>query len=76
MAIWSDTAENSRISLGDEACRTIEIEDIFDLVFPDQPNGILALIFHSFLDDSSDRDQSKVIVSASFIGSREQWTAL
>jgi hypothetical protein len=68
----------NRISLDGDA-RTageVNIEDIFDLIFPEQPNGILAVIFQAFLDDSSDRDQSKVIVSASFIGTREQWTKL
>jgi hypothetical protein len=34
------------------------------------------MIFCSYLDDSSDQTQSKVIVSASFIGTVEQWAEL
>jgi hypothetical protein len=75
--IASGEPREGRISLGDGASTSeLKIEDVFDLIFPGQPNGTLAVVFHAFLDDSSDRDQSKVIVSASFIGTQQQWSKL
>jgi hypothetical protein len=54
------------------------IEDLFDLIFPADAGvrGHLAMIFGAYLDDSSDQTQSRVIVSGSFIGNRDQWKEL
>jgi hypothetical protein len=38
--------------------------------------GHLCMVFNCFLDDSKDRDQSKIFVSAGYIGKREDWVAL
>ena len=38
--------------------------------------GYLCMIFQCFLDDSKDQTQSKVFVSAGFIGTRESWSDL
>src|SRR5271170_1297739 len=34
------------------------------------------MVFDCFLDDSKDQDQSKVFVSAGFLGTREYWSDL
>ena len=49
------------------------IEDLFDLVFPDDWNvkGYLCMIYHCFLDDSKDAKQAKIVVFAGFIGTKE-----
>lgn len=54
------------------------IEDLFDLVFPDdwQVNGYLCMIYHCFLDDSKDAFQSKIVVSAGFFGTKDDWGRL
>lgn len=51
------------------------VEDLFDLVFPEDMGvcGHLAMIFYGYLDDSKDRLQEKVIVSGSFIGTKDTW---
>jgi len=57
--------------------QAFHIEDLFDLVFPDDMGvcGHLAMIFYGYLDDSKDRRQEKVVVSGSFIGTKETWQA-
>lgn len=35
--------------------------------------GYLGMIFYGYLDDSKDRLQEKVIVSGSFIGTKDTW---
>jgi hypothetical protein len=50
------------------------IEDLYDLVFPDSSvTGYLCMVYHCFLDDSKDQNQSKLMISAGFFGTREQW---
>lgn len=53
------------------------IEDLFDVIFPDNSvTGHLCMVYHSFLDDSKDRDQSKLFVSAGFFGTKDDWATL
>jgi len=54
------------------------IEDLFDLVFPSdtETKGHLCMIYTCFLDDSKDRDQEKVAVSAGFVADKENWGRL
>jgi Protein of unknown function (DUF3800) len=51
------------------------IEDLFDLVFPEAA-GYLCMVVNCFLDDSKDQNQSKLIVSAGFFGTKEDWGQL
>jgi len=57
--------------------QTFDIEDVYDLIFPDDMGvcGHLAMIFYGYLDDSKDRLQEKVVVSGSFIGTKDTWAA-
>jgi hypothetical protein len=54
------------------------IEDLFDLVFPPDVgvNGYFCMVYHCFLDDSKDQNQSKLMVSAGFCGNQADWTSL
>lgn len=54
------------------------IEDLFDLVFPPDMGvrGYLCMIYNCFLDDSKDQNQSQMIVSAGFYGTRDDWGEL
>jgi hypothetical protein len=51
------------------------IEDVFDLVFPPdvKVKGHLCMLYHCFLDDSKDETQSKILVSAGFLGTKDDW---
>lgn len=38
--------------------------------------GYMCMVYHCFLDDSKDQNQAKVMVSAGFFGTQEQWGSL
>ncbi len=59
-------------------CEALTTEDIFDLVFPHEMEvgGYLCMVYNCFLDDSKDHDQTKVMVSAGFFGTKEDWGSL
>ena len=59
-------------------CGEFTIEDFFDLVFPEDwdVTGHLCMVYHSFLDDSKDQNQSKLFVSAGFFATKDDWGAL
>ena len=59
-------------------CSDYTIEDFYDLVFPPEleVDGYLGMIFTSFLDDSKDANQSKMFVSAGFLGDKDDWGSL
>ena len=63
------------IDLNGEA---FHIEDLYDLVFPPDIDveGHLCMVFQCFLDDSKDQDQTKVFVSAGFLGTKDHWSEL
>jgi len=54
------------------------IEDLFDLVFPSDEHtiGYMCMLYHCFLDDSKDQTQSKLIISAGFVGTKDDWHKL
>lgn len=54
------------------------IEDLADLIFPPEWNvtGYLCMIYHCYLDDSKDANQNKIVVSAGFFGTKEDWGRL
>ena len=54
------------------------IEDLFDLLFPDDWNvtGYLSMIYQCFLDDSKDGNQSQMVISAGFYGTKDDWGKL
>jgi hypothetical protein len=57
--------------------REIE-EELFDLVFPKEwdVTGHLCMIYHCYLDDSKDQNQSQMVVSAGFVGTQNDWGKL
>jgi CheY-like chemotaxis protein len=59
-------------------CDGYTIEDLFDLVFPSEMGvtGYMCMVYHCFLDDSKDQTQTKLMVSAGFFGTKEEWGSL
>lgn len=51
------------------------MEHFFDLIFSDG-EGLLAMVYNAFMDDSADRLGESVVVSGIFIGDRELWSVL
>jgi len=58
--------------------KSYTIADVFDLVFPydAKSNRYLCMVYHCFLDDSKDRHQTKLMVSAGFFGTKDDWSNL
>jgi hypothetical protein len=56
----------------------LNIEYIFDMVFAEDEGytGHLSMVYESFLDDSKDAGQKRMIVSAGFCGTKAAWTPL
>jgi Protein of unknown function (DUF3800) len=59
-------------------CGEFTIEDLFDLVFPEDSDamGHLCMVYFSYLDDSKDQNQKKMLVSAGFFATKEEWGKL
>lgn len=68
----------SRAALPYNQHEDFQIEDLYNLVFPPDMDvkGHLCMVFQCFLDDSKDRFQTKVFVSAGFLGDKESWGEL
>lgn len=74
MPVWHPQKEDAMNIL---ECQEVDytIEDLFDLVFPAdmEVNGYLSMIYNCFLDDSKDKNQTKLMVSAGFFGTKDDW---